>query len=142
MIRIMYGEIGNDIKMKVIQKRDIVIIFILLFIAFGISILFSIGNKKSSPKAEIYYGNKLLQTIALDKKEDKLLSFPQNEEVVFHLYEDGSICFEKSDCKDQICVQSGRLYQTGESAVCLPNQFVLKLVQDEVVSSNVPDFIP
>ncbi len=129
--------------MKVIQKKDMLIVFVLLLFSLGIFLMYQFANRKTIPKAEIYYGTELIKTIQLDDKKEQIFSFPQNENVVFHLYEDGSICFEKSDCKDQICVHSGKLYQAGESAACLPNEFILKLVPKENKNhlSDEPDFI-
>ncbi len=127
--------------MKVMQKRDMIIVFVLLLVALGTFVGYRFINSKKMPKAEIYYGTRLIETIQLDTQKDKVFSFPQNENVVFHLYEDGSICFEKSNCKDQICVHSGRLYQAGESAACLPNEFILKLVPNENHQLDEPDLI-
>lgn len=130
--------------MKIIQKRDILIILVLLLFSFGIFAVYQIQNSKTTPKAEIYYGTERIKIIQLDEQKEQIFSFPQNENVIFHLYENGSICFEKSDCKDQICVLSGKLYQVGESTACLPNQFILKIVPKDKEShvSDEPDMIP
>ncbi|MBQ8731759.1 MAG: NusG domain II-containing protein [Oscillospiraceae bacterium] len=49
------------------------------------------------------------------------------EGILFHLFSDGSVCFESSDCPDRLCVQKGRLSLAGDVAVCLPNGVVLRL---------------
>ncbi len=127
--------------MKVIQKRDIVIVLVLFLVAGGIFAGYQFWNRGKIPKAEIYYGTELIETIELDSQKEQVFTFSQNENVVFHLYEDGSICFEKSDCPDQVCVHSGRLSQPGESAACLPNKFILKLVPKEGSELEEPDLI-
>lgn len=114
--------------MKLIQKRDMIVVFIMVFLALVLRMGYRMYYKGKQPEAEIYYENRLIETIALDRGEERSFSFPQNKKVVFHLYEDGSICFEESDCPDQICVHVGRLHRVGESAACLPNGFILKIV--------------
>ena len=94
-----------------------------------------------SAKAEIYYGADLVETIDLDTAEERIFSIPQDEHVVFHLYSDGSICFESSDCPDKVCVRSGRLSKVGESAACLPNQIILKIVPSNGYHDGDTDII-
>lgn len=127
--------------MKLVQKRDMVIAAIVFLLAAILYMGYQFQNRGKSPKAEIYYGAELIKTIELDKGIDEVFVFPQNENVVFHLYEDGSICFEQSDCPDQVCVHSGRLSQVGESAACLPNEFILKLVPVGDYEEDTPDLI-
>lgn len=42
------------------------------------------------------------------------------------LYPDGAAVTEAS-CPDQVCVRTGKITRTGESAVCLPGRVVLQL---------------
>lgn len=127
--------------MKLIQKRDIFIVFIMLLLAVVFYIGYQMLYKDKLPKAEIYYGSELVETIELGRGEERVFSFPQNEQVIFHLYEDGSICFEESNCPDQVCVHTGRLSQVGESAACLPNEFILKLVPEGEYEEDALDMI-
>ncbi len=76
-------------------------------------------------------------TIMLNEHVDKVIKLPQNEHVVFHQYEDGSIGFESSDCPDKVCIRSGKLSHVGSSAACLPNKIILKIVP--VKNSNISD---
>ena len=114
--------------MKVLQKRDIIVVVALLFLAVALYAGFGILNKGKMPKAEIYYRSELIRTVELGKGKEEVFLFPQNENVKIHLYKDGTICFEESDCPDQICVRAGRLGEIGESAACLPNEFIMKIV--------------
>ena len=91
--------------------------------------------------AEIFYESRLVQTVDLGKKEDRIFSIPQNRHVVFHVFEDGSICFKESDCRDKICIRSGRIDTVGQSAACLPNKIVLKIVRKNNASDNDPDIV-
>ena len=61
--------------------------------------------------------------------------------MVFHLYPDGGICFEKSDCSDKICIHAGKLYTVGQSAACLPNGIIIKIVPAGEHSDNDIDIV-
>ncbi|NTV90004.1 MAG: NusG domain II-containing protein, partial [Clostridiales bacterium] len=37
-------------------------------------------------------------------------------------------CIEASTCRDRICVGTGWLTKPGQSAVCLPNRVVVKII--------------
>ncbi len=114
--------------MKFFKKTDLIIIGILIAISgIGLS-LYHFFAVDEQVVAQIYYESQLVKTIALDKGKDETFSIPEKPQVVFHLYEDGSIAFEESDCKDQICVHAGKLHSAGEFAACLPNEIVLKIV--------------
>lgn len=114
--------------MKFFKKTDLIIIIILLVISATAYITYNYLAQGEEAKAEIYLGSELMKTVALSTGENRSFSIPGKENVVFHLYEDGSIAFEKSDCPDQICVHSGRLHIVGQSAACLPNRLILKIV--------------
>ncbi|QSX07017.1 NusG domain II-containing protein [Sedimentibacter sp. zth1] len=127
--------------MKLVNKRDIVIIFAVLMMALLIYIMRLNFSQTKLPIAEIYYNQDLVMTVDLDKKIDKTFSIPQNNHVVFHLFKDGSICFEESDCPDKVCIRSGKLRRVGESAACLPNKIILKIVPKHSRSKDDLDMI-
>lgn len=111
------------------NKRNLIFTAVLLLTA-AVIYFFIAGRNASSgqPKAQIYYDSKLVKTIILEEGAEQTFSVSQKEAVLFHQYPDGTICFEESDCPDQVCVRSGRLGAVGQSAACLPNHLVLKIV--------------
>lgn len=114
--------------MKQAGKKNLVFTVLILLAAGLLWTGYSRKNKDIQAEAQIYYRSNLVKTVALDKKEDKTFSIPQKENVVFHLYEDGTVCFEASNCPDQVCVRTGRIGRSGQSAACLPNEIVLKII--------------
>lgn len=123
------------------KKTDIIIISIIIALSVAALITYNFVFSKSAAKAQIYYNSKLIKTIELNKGIDKTFSLPQNDKVIFHLYEDGYICFEQSDCPDKVCVKSGKLHMVGESAACLPNGIILKIVPQKDHSDNDIDIV-
>ena len=119
----------NAIKTRAFfKKTDILVVAIILLVGVGAWLAYRRFTADKPAVAEIYYGSELVQTVDLSTGENRTFSVPQDEHVIFHLYSDGSIAFESSDCPDKVCVRSGRLRRVGESAACLPNQLILKIV--------------
>lgn len=114
--------------MKFFRKTDIIIIGILLLFSLIYYVAYSHSVEDRPARAEIYYYSLLVETIDLDMGIDKTFSIPQNQNVIFHLYTDGSIRFEESDCPDHVCVNTGKLKMIGKYAACLPNGIILKIV--------------
>jgi len=114
--------------MKFFKKSDILVVIVIVLISTISLVIYNNIFSTKPAKAEIYYKSELIKTIDLHTGLDKTFSIPQNEHVVFHLYKDGSICFEKSDCPDSICIKTGKLSSIGETSACLPNKIILKIV--------------
>lgn len=110
------------------KKTDIIIIAIIAAISLASLFTYKAVFLDKPAKAEIYYYSKLVETIELNKGIERTFSIPQNENVVFKLSKDGHICFHNSDCPDKICIHSGSLHMSGQSAACLPNGIVIKIV--------------
>lgn len=50
------------------------------------------------------------------------------------LVEPGAVSFLHSDCRDQICVHTGKLTKVGQTAVCLPAKISVRIIgQDRTV---------
>lgn len=117
--------------MKFVRRTDWIVIGVLVILCLLGLAVYQFFLKEKPTRAEIYYHSQLIKVAELSEGKDERFSVPGHEQVVFHLYPDGSICFEHSDCKDQICVHSGRLNRAGQVAACLPNGLILKLVSDK-----------
>ncbi|XOQ43888.1 MAG: NusG-II domain-containing protein [Clostridium sp.] len=127
--------------MKFIKKTDFLILLgVLIFSAAG-WLYYQHQSSSTGTVAEIYYKSELVKTVDLTEKIDRTFSIPQNENVVFHQFSDGSICFEESDCPDKICIKTGRLRTVGQSAACLPNQIILKIVAKNGRNASDPDIV-
>ena len=101
---------------KWVQKRDL--IWLLLLGAFAV--LLYCWPKEAGTAAVISQNGRELYTIDLTQVEEPYeLSIPGECPVVIHV-EQGAVWFAESACPDQICVRTGKLSQSGQSAVCLP----------------------
>lgn len=116
--------------MAFFRKKEMIIILAVLAVCIAGLLIYRHTSADAGAKAEIYYYSTLVMTVNLDGHIDKTFSIPQNEQVVFHLYDDGSIAFVQSDCPDKICIHTGRISRVGQSAACLPNGIILKIVPE------------
>ena len=115
--------------MKFFKKSDILLLAGILVLAGILYFGYLALSPDSGLSAEIYYNTELQKTVVLAEGEDYDFSVPGHEDVVFHVYPDGTIAFVDSDCPDKVCIQSGRLARGGQSAACLPNGLVLRIVR-------------
>ena len=125
--------------MKFIKKTDLIILSAVLILCAGGWFAYRQIYGHRAAKAEIYYRSQLVETVDLTAGADRRFSVPQDKNVIFHVFSDGSICFEESDCPDKVCIHAGRLRTPGESAACLPNEIVLKIVSASPRGADGPD---
>jgi hypothetical protein len=119
------------------KKYDIIIILFILLISFFSYLIYQNQDSINSPRAEIYHYSELVETVALDQGVNKVFSVKGKENVKFHLFEDGSICFEESDCPDKLCIKTGKISKPGQFAACLPNGLLLKIVSADYNNRDV-----
>ncbi len=114
--------------MKFFKKTDVFIVLGIIAVSAVIWMAYDAMSSNKPAKAEIYYYSKLVMTVDLVKGQERSFSVPQEKDVVFHIDKEGNICFERSDCPDKVCIHAGKLHKVGQSAACLPNGLVLKIV--------------
>jgi hypothetical protein len=111
------------------KKSDLLLLLGILAAGAAVWAFFAFFSAEDGLEAQIYVDSKLVETVDLEHPAERVFSPKGMEDVVrFHVYADGKIGFEAADCPDQICVRTGLLSRAGESAVCLPNGVVLKIV--------------
>jgi len=113
--------------MKFFKKTDIAIICGILILAAVLYFVYLQFNKDTDVEARIYFENKLVEVVSLNTGKEYDFSVAGHEDVVFHVYADGSIAFVHSDCPDKVCINAGKQKLSGQSAACLPNGLVLRI---------------
>lgn len=81
---------------------------------------------KTNLEARIFHSGSLVETIDLDSAPDGEIDLPGEENVHFEV-KDHRIRFYQVNCPDKICEQAGYLSKEGDIAVCMPNQYHVKL---------------
>ena len=111
--------------MKLFKRTDLIIILAVLLAAAMISIPRFFGSDKLT--AEIYVDGRLEETIELSEVESEYTVTPDTEPRVEITVNKGEIYFSYAECKDKLCVKSGKLTSGGETAACLPARVVISV---------------
>lgn len=99
---------------KLFTKKDFILIVVILIV--GVLGFIIINNADEGKTVIIKSDGKIIETISLTEDGYKT----EVNGVVIYI-EDGKAFVKESSCKDKVCVNSGELSKSGESAVCAPN---------------------
>lgn len=103
---------------KIITKADILLFAI--FIALGILLSVFAFRGTAGSSVRITVDGKLYGTYPLDRDDTITVERDGHENII--TIKDGTVCMEYSSCKNQICVDTGKISKTNQSIVCLPNR--------------------
>ncbi len=132
---------SGKVKTKLFRKADLIIIAVIIAAAGLFWVVYNSIFSGKAAKAEIYYYSELVETVELVVGQERIFSVAQEEDVVFLLDEEGNIQFIQSDCPDKVCINAGKLHMIGQSAACLPNGIVVKIVPRGERNEEDPDII-
>ena len=108
---------------KLFKKADIIIIVSIFILFAGFFAFKSVNTENLS--AKVFVNNKLVNEIVLsDVKNDYDLPLNDEYNIVLHVAKN-SIEFKSSDCKDHVCVKTGKLAEFGDVAVCAPAKVMI-----------------
>ena len=112
-----------------LQKGDYIIISVLVLLLIALLIWQWVPSSEEIVTAVVMKDGKEIACIELDREQGEL-----KVDHVTITYGNGKICFSSSDCPDQVCVQTGILSKAGQSAACVPNRILIRVVGGEVDS--------
>lgn len=126
----MTAAILSDMNIKLLKKGDLIVIAVIIALAVALTAL---GRQETSkPVAEISVDGATVQTIDLSSVTDRIEITPNDDYNILIVAENGTICFEHSDCEDKLCISSGKLKNSGDIAVCLPAKTVITVTGSDV----------
>lgn len=101
---------------RFIKKADIALIAVVLCVGAALLIWrFLPSNGKN--EAVIYAGGEVYRRVTLDKSADMTITPDTDPKVVIKI-KDGAVWFESAECRDKLCVKSGKL--TRRRHRCVP----------------------
>lgn len=109
-----------------LRRGDFVVFLAVLALAGGILFYYaSVGT--GGEYGEIWQNGRLVKRVKLAEGYTETVTV--NGEKVTNVIEINGkrMRFISSDCNDQICVNTGWVSSTGQTAVCLPNRVILKI---------------
>lgn len=117
--------IGNTFFKK--YKKDLLLIAILFMIAI-ISILCLSFLPHSGKYAEVLVGSNPVYITPLSSNQTYTI-----DGVTGHNYlviENNEAYLSDATCPDKLCVNMGKISKAGQSIICLPNEVVIRIVDD------------
>ena len=130
---------------RAVRKKDALIVLAALAIAAAALLTALLGRGGAVDSVRIYVDGALYAEMPLD--EDGEIRVEQADgSVNVVAVEDGAAFMAYSSCKNQLCVQQGRvsaggwaLRALGRQVVCLPNRVTVELCAAGTVDPNTPD---
>jgi hypothetical protein len=111
---------------KFFARRDILAVLCLLALSCVIYLCAARGSEGA--RAEVTVDGEVVAALFLG--ENRVYSPPRMPGVRIAV-RDGAAGFVASDCTDKVCVHTGFLSLRGQSAVCLPNRVVVRVLAGE-----------
>lgn len=103
---------------KLFSLRDIILAVIVICVCAAV--YFVSGSAGKGLTVTVTVSGETVHTAKLDNvKEPYFFKTETVPETVIRISSDG-VCFESSECENQLCVKSGTLTRAGSTAVCLP----------------------
>lgn len=110
------------------KKGDIIIIFSVIAAALLLFAWTRLGKSSKNAVAEVYVDGALYKTIDLAKVTEP---YTLEIDAQLHVHLEvmpGSIRFTESECRDKICINTGKLSAPPDYAACLPARVAVKVV--------------
>lgn len=119
------------------NKNDLKLIFVVLFITLSIFGLLYLFKNKNSKNALVYYEDELVMTIDLSLKEEqeyKVMGY--NGEMIIKTKEN-KIKVEEENSPLHLCSRQGWIENSYEVIVCLPNKIIIKIEDKDEIDTVV-----
>ena len=118
LLTVHTGDKMKDL-FKVIKKADIVLFAALILLGAALSVP-ALLWKGGGDTVRVTVNGKLFGTYRIS--EDREVAVKKNGNTNIVVIKGGRVWMESASCKNQICVHTGKISQSGQSIVCLPNR--------------------
>lgn len=109
------------------QKKEILLIIFILFIACILLLVNRIVFSKPARQVEISVNGEVIKTLSLNQDREILVNGYKggtNRVVI----KDQKVHISEATCPDKLCIHQGWIEHTGESLVCLPNRVIVRII--------------
>jgi hypothetical protein len=112
-----------------LRKADFLLFFIFIAAAALIAALPLVRSSDGAPMVRIIAQGELAGIYPLDSDNEIEIERDGHRNVV--VIKDNTVHMDYSDCKNQVCVNTGKISKAGETIVCLPNYVIVEIVSSE-----------
>ena len=109
-----------------LRKADFVLFFIFLAVAALIAAAPLMRSSGTKHMVRVISGREVVGIYPLETDID--IEVSQNGHLNIVSIQNNKVFMKSSDCKNQICVHTGEISQTGETIVCLPNSVIVEII--------------
>ena len=112
-----------------LRKADFLLFFIFIAVAALIAAVPLVRSSVGAPMVRIIAQGELAGIYPLDSDNEIEIERDGHRNVV--VIKDNTVHMDYSDCKNQVCVNTGKISKAGETIVCLPNYVIVEIVSSE-----------
>ena len=112
-----------------LHKADFLLFFIFIAAAALIAAVPLVRSSDGAPMVRIIAQGELAGIYPLDSDNEIEIERDGHRNVV--VIKDNTVHMDYSDCKNQVCVNTGKISKAGETIVCLPNYVIVEIVSSE-----------
>lgn len=116
-------------------RADIVLIGLLIIMAFISYIVIFNFMSKHGDVVEVYSQSKLIKKVPLDTDTEFEVKIDNHVNVI--RVENGFVFMLDADCPDKLCKKQGKIRNSGETIICLPNKIVIRVDAEKQNSDAV-----
>ena len=106
----------KQVRMDLLLIAALLLLTAVLYLAFG-------RTKDTGAEVVVRVEGEVTARYPLSRNGEYALNYGSNILVV----EDGCAWIREADCPDQICVLLGKINQSGQIIVCLPNRLIVSI---------------
>ncbi len=115
------------INTSILRKADLALFLILLFLGISSVILIS-DSGRDGKQVLIKTGGELYGTYDLNQDQTIKVVYRGHHNNI--TIKNGKVSMSFSDCRNQNCVHQGKISNTSQAIICLPNQVVIEIVDN------------
>jgi hypothetical protein len=112
-----------------LRKADFLLFFIFIAAAALIAGVPLVRSSDGAPRVRIIAQGELAGIYPLDSDNEIEIERDGHRNVV--VIKDNTVHMDYSDCKNQVCVNTGKISKAGETIVCLPNYVIVEIVSSK-----------
>ncbi len=127
MIMSKNNKLNFFINTSILRKADLALFLILLLLGIS-SVLLISDSGRDGKQVLIKTGGELYGTY--DLNQDQIIKVVYRGHHNNITINNGKVSMSFSDCRNQNCVHQGKISNTSQTIICLPNQVVVEIVDN------------
>ncbi len=112
--------------LKVLRKADLFLFFFFIAAALLIAAAPLLAPSSAGKEVRITCRGREFGVYPLDRDAEVEITGHGHTNIV--RIQNGKVWMEHSDCKNQVCVDTGVISRTGQTIVCLPNRVAVEII--------------